>query len=138
MSYITDLEIDEEPLKFFRRLQQDGIRGDILVPSFGNGTANTEFEFLTGLSKEFLPDASVPYMQYINQNTNSIVRDLNKLGYKTVAIHPYWEYGYRRNLVYECFGFDNYISAEDLLLYSGDSYDDANLSFSSKETWKRL
>ena len=112
---LYDLEIEEDPLEFFYSLKEDTIRGNVLVPSFGNGTSNTEFEFLTGMSNELFPNNSYPYMQYINKKTSSLVSDLKKIDYKTYAIHPYWEYAYRRNNVYKCLEFDDYISAEDFL-----------------------
>lgn len=90
---------------------------DMISPRFGGGTANVEFEALTGLSSYFMPDNVVPYVTYWNNENDyipSIAHQFKNNGYETVAIHPNNEKFYNRNIVYDAMGFDNFISIEDM------------------------
>ena len=53
----------------------------------------------------FLPDGSVVYQQYINDDPTSIVSNLKNIGYTTVAMHPYYATGWSRNKVYPHLGY---------------------------------
>ena len=88
-------------------------KGYAQVSVFGGNTANSEFEFLTGNSLYFMPQGYIPYMRTITRQTPSLVSDTEKLGYKTVAIHPYMPQCWRRNTVYPFLGFDEFISGPD-------------------------
>lgn len=50
LNVVGDLPIDEEIIPFFDSLQENAVKGWAQVPMFGAGTANTEWEFLTGHS----------------------------------------------------------------------------------------
>ena len=89
------------------------IRGDLYVSTFGGGTANSEFEFLTGNTMLGMPTGSIPYQQYISDETGSISRTLKNMGYNTYAIHPYIASGWNRPAVYDAMAFDEFISEED-------------------------
>lgn len=85
---------------------EDTISGLLNVSVKGGNTANTEFEYLTGNSMAFLPYGSIPYQQYIKNETPSMASWLSGLGYRTVAMHPYRAAGWDRNKVYPLMGFD--------------------------------
>lgn len=87
--------------------------GKLCVSVYGGATANTEFEFLTGLSLAYFPQSSVPYSMYIKKDTHSLCTDLKKFSYTCTAIHPYYAEEYRRESVYNFLGFDDFISGED-------------------------
>lgn len=89
------------------------IAGDLHVSTFGGGTANSEFEFLTGNSMLGMPSGSVPYQQYIDSETGSLARTLSNLGYSTVAVHPYIATGWNRPAVYEYMNFDSFVAMDD-------------------------
>lgn len=72
----------------------------------GGNTANTEFEFLTGLSMYFLPTGSIPYQQYIRDDIPALGSQLKSLGYTSVALHPYYASGWNREKIYGYMGFD--------------------------------
>ena len=91
------------------------VSGHMTVPVLGGNTPNTEFEFLTGNSMDYLPQGCVPYQQFINSDTDSVASILKKSGYETIAIHPYKRKGWDREKVYELFGFDRYISEDDFI-----------------------
>lgn len=82
------------------------ISGYLYASVLGGNTANTEFEFLTGNTMAFLPAGSVPYQQYINNNVGSMASLLSSQNYNTVAAHPYISTGWKRNMIYPLFGFN--------------------------------
>lgn len=82
------------------------IKGHALSSVFGAKTPNSEWEFMTGNSMAFLPSGSVVYQQYISDTPTSIVSNLKNIGYTCVAMHPYYETGWSRNVVYPTMGFD--------------------------------
>ncbi|MBP5492152.1 MAG: sulfatase-like hydrolase/transferase [Clostridiales bacterium] len=89
------------------------IHGDLCVSTYGGGTANSEFEFLTGNSMTFFPNGSIPYQQYVDSPTGCLPRFLKSLGYSAIAVHPYLASGWNRPDVYENMAFDDFISIDD-------------------------
>lgn len=61
----------------------------------------------------FLPQGCIPYQQYVHGETTSMASALKRLGYRTLALHPYRATGWERNEVYEYFGFDEFYSQDD-------------------------
>jgi phosphoglycerol transferase MdoB-like AlkP superfamily enzyme len=84
-------------------------KGELASPAIGGGTANVEFEALTGMSMFFLNPGAIPYNIYINSDTLSIASALKSNGYKTIAIHPNVPTMYNRNSVYKRLGFDTFM-----------------------------
>ena len=93
----------------------NAVRGKVLTSVYGGGTANTEYEFLTGNSLYFLPPGSSPYVQYTGSVQQSLAWKLKELGYQTAAYHPYMPISYRRSSVYPLLGLDAFYSEEDSL-----------------------
>lgn len=91
---------------FLDSLQENMISGYALTSVYGGGTANAEFECLTGLSMEFFPENSTPYQQYIHSETLALPWVLKELGYDCAATHPYLANGWSRPKVYPLFGFE--------------------------------
>ncbi|MCI6998847.1 MAG: LTA synthase family protein [Eubacterium sp.] len=114
LNIVGDLPVDEEILPFFNSMQENTLKGWTQVPVFGAGTANTEWEFLTGHSMHFLPAGATPYSNNaLTDSYASIVLNLKKIGYHCIAMHPYYEYGYTRNAVYPRMGFDKMMFLQD-------------------------
>lgn len=112
LSVWGDFATSEEVMPFFKSLQQEAVGGELYVSVKGGNTANTEFEFLTGDTMGFLPKGSIPYQQYINDETPSLASYLKTFGYSTTAIHPYNRTGWDRDTVYEKFGFDEFLDKD--------------------------
>jgi len=110
---IAPFEVNVDVNEYISSLKKDTISGDLFVSTFGGGTANSEFEFLTGNSMAFLPNGSVPYLQYIDEKTGSLAWILKQNGYSTVAVHPYIESGWSRPQAYERLGFDRFVSIDE-------------------------
>ena len=104
---------NKEPIPYIKKLKKSQSSGWAASSEYGGGTANVEFEALTGLSNFFLN--SIPYTSIVpaNKDTPSIVKNFNENGYKTIAMHPYNRNMYRRETVYPNLGFQEYKSADD-------------------------
>lgn len=83
----------EDVLSFYHSLNENTVKGYALSSVFGGKTANSEYEFLTGNSTAFLPEGSIPFMQYINKDTWTIASYFASLGYETIGMHPYLSNG---------------------------------------------
>jgi phosphoglycerol transferase MdoB-like AlkP superfamily enzyme len=115
LSVLGDLETTEEYMPFYNSLKKNTIKGQLLVSPFGGYTCNTEFEFLTGMSMGLLPSGSAPYLQYLQMEYPfSVPNHLSKLGYTTVAVHPYFARCWNRDKVYGLMGFDNFVSIDNM------------------------
>lgn len=109
---LPDVKFSEDPLPFFRELQAKNPSGIMISPVFGGSTANTEFEILTGLSTKFLPEGAIAYQEYIRRALPSVPAVFKANGYATIAIHPYHDWFYKRNLVYPLLGFERFASLD--------------------------
>lgn len=106
LSVIGEFKTNEPITPFLDSLEENTIKGYALSSVFGAKTPNSEWEFLTGGSMAFLPSGSVVYQQYMNDSPSSMVSTLKNEGYTCVAMHPYYDTGWSRNLVYPMLGFD--------------------------------
>ena len=112
ISIFSDQLNNSEFLSYFYSLQDNVVRGNMLVYPLGGGTANTEYEFLTGNSMSFL-SGTVPYQQFVlRDGTYSIAQVLKHRGYHTIGIHPYDKKGYSRYKVYPLLGFDEFLDID--------------------------
>ena len=104
---------NKEPIPYTQEIKKSQSSGWAASSEYGGGTANVEFEALTGLSNFFLN--SIPYTSIVpaNKDTPSIVKNFNENGYKTIAMHPYNRNMYRREVVYPNLGFQEYKSADN-------------------------
>lgn len=119
---IGDFETSEEVIPFYHSLKENTVKGFVYVSVFGGQTANTEFEFLTGLSKAYIPESSTPYQLYIKSLLPGLTTSLGKQDYQgLLAFHPFHANGYNRHNVYPNLGFSDFISIEDM------AYDDSDL-----------
>lgn len=115
LKVLGNLETNEDYMPFMRSLTENTIRGNLYVPVIGAGTSNTEFEFLTGHTTAFLPSGSNAYMLYVDKPIASLVSTVKAQGYSSYAMHPYYASGWKRTEVYNNFGFDLFVSLEDLI-----------------------
>ena len=109
-----NLELSEDPLAFYHSLTENTVKGTMISPVTGGGTANVEFEYLTGDSLAFLPSSTVVYQLYLYDGCPSLVSQAKDLGYHTIAFHPYLSSGWNRTSVYPWLGFDEVHFQEDV------------------------
>ena len=108
-SDISDYSIfrwDEDPLPAFHALQQDphAITGRVVAPSFAGGTANTEFDVMTGMQTNALSKTTTSSMRVVNRNLDSLFRVFGADGYHTSYIHCGDDWFYNRENVLRWFG----------------------------------
>lgn len=110
---IQSITLSQDPCPNFRRLMQTYSSGELTVPACGAGTANVEFEVLTGLSVKFFGPGEYPYKAVLKEKTGeSLAYDLDSLGYTSHAIHNHRAVFYNRNSVFANMGFDTFTSVE--------------------------
>ena len=115
-SYMTEYELSEDAVPNFRRLKENYPHGYLTVPAVGAGTANTEFEVLTGMSLDFFGTCEYPYKTVLNDTaTSSICTDLKANGYIAHAMHNNTGTFYDRDTVYSYLGFDAFTPLEYML-----------------------
>ena len=109
----TNIEVSEDPIPYFRSLMEEYSSGDLTVPACGAGTANTEFEVMTGLSVKFFGPGEYPFKAVLKDITaESIATDLKSMGYGTHAIHNHRGMFYNRHTVFDNIGYDTFTSLE--------------------------
>ena len=107
------LEMSEDPIPVFRKLMKEYTSGYYKVPSVGAGTANTEFESITGMSLHYFGPGEYPYKSILKETTcESAPYVLKDLGYSTHAIHNNEANFYGRRSIFPNLGFDTFTSAE--------------------------
>ncbi len=107
------LQFSEDPVPNFRKLGEHYSTGFLTVPAVGAGTANTEFEVLSGMSVRFFGPGEYPYKSVLTKRTvETIAYDLKREGYGTHAIHNHRGAFYGRNKVFPNMGFDTFTSLE--------------------------
>ena len=104
---------DKDPVPYFRKLKEKYSTGSLTVPACGAGTANTECEFMTGLSMHFFGPGEYPFKSIMSDvPLESVARDLGSIGYSTHAIHNHRALFYNRNTVFANMGYDTFTSLE--------------------------
>ncbi len=112
-SEVNFLECSEDPIPNFHNLESNYSSGYMTVPVVGAGTANTEFEVLTGMSLQYFGTGEYPYKTILKQtDCESIASDLSKLGYGTHVVHNNGGNFYSRANAFSMMGFDTFTSKE--------------------------
>ncbi len=128
------LQFSEDPIPNLRSMFENYSSGYFKAPSVGAGTANTEFEVLTGMSMRFFGPGEYPYKTYAKiKPIESAASALTALGYGAEALHNNGGNFYSRAQVYNHMGFDHYTSKEFMNILQttpkGWATDDVLLSY---------
>ncbi|ANU43242.1 LTA synthase family protein [Bifidobacterium animalis] len=119
---VPNVQFDTDPMSNIRSLKSTTTSGLMLSPGYGGGTANIEFQQMTGLSlTNFSDSLLVPYQQLVASRPqfysfNQIWNQQCGETYSTscsVGFHPFTQTFYLRNVNYKKFGFSH--------LYTRDS-----------------
>ena len=104
-SDITDRDVfgyDEadDPLQNFHALQQaeNAVSGYLVVPNYAAGTANSEFDVLTGMQTTMLSQTNTSAFRTFTRNIDSVLRVMREDGYHTSFIHPGSDWFYNREM----------------------------------------
>ena len=107
------LEYNKDPAPNFHALLEEYTSGYLEVPVVGAGTANTEFEILTGMGMQFFGLGEYPYKTVLKNTTcESVAGTFHKFGYGTHVVHNNGGNFYSRANVFSQMGFDTFTSKE--------------------------
>ena len=110
------LNYSSDPNPFFTYLKENYPSGHLTVPSYGAGTANVEFEVMTGLNLNNFGAGEYPYKTVLVDNTTeSIAYTLNNQGYFSTIIHNNRASFYDRDQVFPNLGYNRFVSSEYMI-----------------------
>ena len=133
-SDITDRDVftfseEDDPLKNFHALASDdnSISGHIAVPTYAGGTANTEYDVLTGMMTTNLNTTSA--FRSFNRDLESLFRVYGANGYRTLYMHPGESWFYNRQNCMKLLGADDSLFVTDMDIdYKGGWVSDASVT----------
>ena len=105
----------ESPVPYFSSLKEAYPSGFLRVNTVGAGTANTEFEVLTGIDLTFFGAGEYPYQTILGKEeavSESMASVLRANGYRAHAVHNHSGSFYDRYRVYGALGFDDFVPLE--------------------------
>lgn len=110
---IIGSEYSTDPTPWFNRLCSRFPSGLLYVPTIGGGTANTEFEVITGLNLDFFGAGEYPYNTILQSTAcETMCYNLREHGYVSTAMHNNGATFYGRDNVYPNLGFDRFVPLE--------------------------
>ncbi|MCH3922813.1 LTA synthase family protein [Limosilactobacillus sp.] len=126
-----------DPLPFLHQLEKHTTSGLMLSSGYGGGTANMEYQALTGLAvASFSPTMPTPYSQLVPYQKRAW--SINQLFNYSIGIHPFTANLYSRKTVYHKFGFAKFyhFGSADKLTYTKKIYHNPKVSDDS--TYKEI
>ena len=117
-----------DPLEHFNAIAASdrSVSGNIVVPNFGGGTANTEFDILTGMQTNMITESGPSAFRVVHKDTISLARLLEDQGYQSFFLHPGDSWFYNRQNVYRMFGMEDQIFRD---AFTEEDYTGDNLSW---------
>lgn len=110
---IKFLHYNDDPIPTFHKLEENYSTGYLTAPVVGAGTANSEFEVLTGMSMQYFGTGEYPYKTILKKtDCESTAADLASIGYGTHAVHNNGGNFYSRVNAFSMMGFDTFTSKE--------------------------
>ena len=109
---VPGVALNQDPMPHIRSIKDGTTSGLMLSSGYGGGTANLEFQAMTGLSMaNFDPSLTSPYQQVIpHLNWIPTVNQAWGSPSRSVAFHPYESSMYSRAENYKKFGFSHFYS----------------------------
>lgn len=113
LTNVKGIEFNTPVTPNFTSLKKEFTSGYLSVNNVGYGTANTEFEIMTGMNLEDFGPGEFPYKTILKSETcESLSYILREYGYQSHAMHNNTGSFYSRNVVFGNLGFDTYTSVE--------------------------
>ena len=106
--------LSEDPLAYMKTLQESHWGGELYVQSYGGGTAQTEYEVLTGCRVDYTSVSAYLDQTLVYDGMDSLASLLKRYGYYTMAMHPAQGSVYNREKAYRRMGFDETVFIEDM------------------------
>lgn len=109
---VPGVALNQDPMPHIRSIKEGTTSGLMLSSGYGGGTANLEFQAMTGLSMaNFDPSLTSPYQQVIpHLNWIPTVNQAWGTPSRSLAFHPYESSMYSRAENYKKFGFSHFYS----------------------------
>ena len=112
-SYVKELSFNMNPIPNFTKLKEECSSGFLTMPAIGAGTANSEFEVLSGFDVAYFGAGEYPYKTVLGSTTcETMATQFKKLGYSTHVMHNHDGTFYDRYIVYKNLGFDTFTPME--------------------------
>lgn len=114
---VPGVSFAEDPIPNIRQIKDGTTSGLMLSPGYGGGTANIEYQALTGLSMANYSDTlSIAYQQLVpgqnwDQSLNQLWNEKNGED-SSVAFHAYNRGMYFRDINYKKFGFSKFYATD--------------------------
>ena len=104
-----------DPLALYREVASSprSVAGKVVVPDFGAGTANTEFDVITGMQTKMISKMQTSSFRTVHKDVPSLARVFAGEGYEGYFMHPGSYYFYNRQSVYSHFGLDTQVFSRD-------------------------
>ena len=116
---VDGVNTDIESIPNFKKFEEEYPSGFLTVPAIGAGTANTEFEILTGMKSKVFGAGEYPYKTVLTHTPcESMAQLLLREGYGTHAIHNNKAKFYSRDESYANLGFQTFTSLEYMLHFN--------------------
>lgn len=104
---VPGIKLSSDPIPYTRSLMKNTESGTMISDGYGGGTANMEYQALTGLSMgNFSATLPTPYTQLVPSQKK--VYSVNNLFSKSYAIHPYSGTLYSREEVFNKMKFNDF------------------------------
>lgn len=106
---VFDYTEETNPIAGFAALTQSEytFSGHLVVSNIYAGTANTEFNVLTGMQTNAIGAGTTSAFRTIRKNVASMPRVLSSYGYESFFVHPGYSWFYNRSSVYSYLGIDD-------------------------------
>ena len=113
---VIGAEFSRDPMPNFHELLEKCPTGELYVPTIGGGTANVEFEVMSGMNMDFFGAGETPYNTIIQEVTcETIANTLRSHGYYSTALHNNTGTFFSRNEDYANLGYDRFVPLEYML-----------------------
>ena len=110
---MRDTLLSQDPTPNFHRLLEKYPNGLLHVPTVGGGTANVEFEVMSGFNMDLFGAGETPYNTIIQESVcETIAHTLRDRGYASTALHNNTGTFFSRSQVYANLGYDRFDSLE--------------------------
>ena len=109
-----DYTEEDDPLRDYKKVcaSERAVSGHIVVSNVNAGTANTEFDIITGMQTNMVSETNSSSLRVVRRDVPSIVRTYEAEGYESFFIHPGYSWFYNRFSAYRHFGIEDQIYSE--------------------------
>ena len=120
-SRVPGLKTNKDSMPNIRKIKAGTTSGLMLSPGYGGGTANIEYQALTGMNlANFESSLSSPYQQLVpSQHWTPTINQLWGAPVNSLGYHPYESSMYSRATNYKKFGFSHFytLTGPDVIKY---------------------